>query len=451
MSEQLDKLRANRAALLKAGKEFQQELVDDGDRKRTPEEQGRFDGWMEEAEGLTKEINALARLEAVQTEADASKRVTEPEKEIRTDARVEVMPVYDKTQLRAFTGPHALRDAYRASKWAEGYIFDRPEARQWCTANAVVGYNEKRVMVEAVGASGGALVPTEMEQAIINIRNKYGMARQECRQIDMGSDTMEIPRRTGGLTAYFPSETTATSASDTAWDTVTLTAQEVSCLTRVSKNLAEDSIISIADMLADEVGQAFAAKEDACLVDGDGTNTYGGMVGFRTRMSLASGNAGAYIQATANDDQWGEYIIGDIVQVPGILPEHSQANAKWYMSRICWGQTFVRLAAAVGGSSLQSYTNEPVNLGYLGYPVKLYAAMPSATTAYNDVIVFIFGDLSRSTTMGTRRGMSLEVDRSRYLEYRQLGVIGTERFHIVNHDCGTATAAGCIVGMLGQT
>ena len=79
--------------------------------------------------------------------------------------------------------------------------------------------------------------------------------------------------------------------------------------------------------------------------------------------------------------------------------------------------------------------------------------MPGGTpaTVYNDVVMFAFGDLSRSTTMGTRRGITMAVDSSRYLEFDQLGVFGTERFQIVNHDIGTPTTAGCIVAYVGQT
>ena len=41
--------------------------------------------------------------------------------------------------------------------------------------------------------------------------------------------------------------------------------------------------------------------------------------------------------------------------------------------------------------------------------------------------------------------------RERYAEYRQLGVIGWERFDIVAHDLGNTSVAGPIVGLIGAT
>jgi hypothetical protein len=41
----------------------------------------------------------------------------------------------------------------------------------------------------------------------------------------------------------------------------------------------EDAIISIADDLAEEIVYAFSLKEDQCGFIGDGTSTYGGIVG----------------------------------------------------------------------------------------------------------------------------------------------------------------------------
>jgi hypothetical protein len=53
----------------------------------------------------------------------------------------------------------------------------------------------------------------------------------------------------------------------------------------MSTELAEDAVISIADDLAQEMGYAFAVAEDAAGWTGDGTSTYGGISGVKTKLA----------------------------------------------------------------------------------------------------------------------------------------------------------------------
>jgi hypothetical protein len=46
----------------------------------------------------------------------------------------------------------------------------------------------------------------------------------------MGRDTLNWPRRTGGVTAYFVAETRAPTESQAAWDNVNLTAKKLAAL-----------------------------------------------------------------------------------------------------------------------------------------------------------------------------------------------------------------------------
>ena len=47
--------------------------------------------------------------------------------------------------------------------------------------------------------------------------------------------------------------------------------------------------------------------------------------------------------------------------------------------------------------------------------------------------------------MGSRRGVSIQVDGSRYFELDQLAIRGTERFDINYHERGTASVAGPVI------
>ena len=62
-----------------------------------------------------------------------------------------------------------------------------------------------------------------------------------------------------------------------------------------------------------------------------------------------------------------------------------------------------------------------------------------------------YGDLALASTMGDRRGIRFRLSEDRYWELDQIGVKGTERFDIINHDIGDNTTAGPVVALIGNT
>ena len=72
--------------------------------------------------------------------------------------------------------------------------------------------------------------------------------------------------------------------------------------------------------------------------------------------------------------------------------------------------------------------------------------MNSTTTAQvsTDGLAYL-GDLRLAATMGTRRGIEIAVDPSRYFEFDQLAIRGTQRFDLNVHEKGTASVAGPVI------
>jgi HK97 family phage major capsid protein len=320
-------------------------------------------------------------------------------------------------------------------------------ARQWCIDHDI----ELRVQTEGVNSAGGYVVPNVMERAVIDMREKYGIFRQEARVLPMTSDNVVIPRRAGGVTAYFVGETSEITASDKSWNQVELTAKKLAALTRMSTDLNEDAIISIADDLANEMAYAFSVKEDQCGIDGDGTSTYGGMYGIRPKM-IDGNHDGSYYDGTSSSDNWSEIDASDLIGTMAKLPQYALANAKWYCSQTAKAGVFDRLALALGGNNALNIA-AGASPAYAGYPIVVMQAMPTddASAALNNKIMILFGDLRMSSTFGDRRGITVKVSDQRYIEYDQIGIQATERFCIVNHDIGSDTAAGPLVGFMGGT
>lgn len=427
-------LREKAAEAAQAARDIK-EKCDQESRGMTSDEAIDFDAQLLESKRLEKEADRQEALEATEMRLN-KKKDRAVELEPANGKPIEIVnPEYFRYgSLKAFRGKDAKRDAYSAGKWlmatVMGHTAQGAVARQWCRDHEI------RVQTEGINTAGGFIVPTVMETAIIDLREEYGLFRKEARILPMSSDHTLIPRRSGGVDAYFVGETTAITESDKSWNQVELTAKKLGALTRMSTDLSEDSIINLADDLAGEMAYAFAVKEDACGIDGDGTATYGNMTGIRTMM-IDGAHAGSFFINVTPGDQWNEILVSDLTSTAMTLPMYARANAKWYCHPLVKATVFDRLALAIGG-------NSAVNLGegamqkFMGYPIVESASMPSvdAGTAMNGLIGIIFGDMKLSTTLGDRRGITVKVSTERYLEYDQIGIQATERFCIVNHDIG---------------
>ncbi len=419
-------------------------------RGMTAEEAAAFDKHLVESQRLEQEAERQEKLEA------AEARLTKPQErkvapELANGAKIEVTgpKLFRHGELRAFKGPKADLEAYTAGRFLLATVMDDAASRQWCHDHGV----ELRVQTEGVNTAGGFVVPEAMETAIINLREEYGDARRNCRIAPMSSDHVVIPRRTGGITAYFVGETSEITASDKSWNQVELTAKKLGALTRMSTDLSEDAIINLADDLADEMALAFATKEDQCAIDGDGTSTYGGMIGIRTKM-ISGNHAGSYVEAAAAGDNWSEIDSSDLTNVMAALPKYARRRAKWHCSPLCKVAVFDRLLQAAGGATMRETADGPGVPKYMGYPIVEWPAMPTddSAAALNDKIMLFFGDLALAATLGTRRGITIKVSSERYLEYDQIGIQATERFCTNIHDIGGTTGVrGPVVGLLGTT
>jgi HK97 family phage major capsid protein len=346
--------------------------------------------------------------------------------------------------------------AHRAGMWLAAAVYRKPWAIQYCKEHGVPMLMrdqetmQVRVMTENVLSAGGALVPIEMEAAIIMLRDSYGIARQLARTRAMQSDTLVIPRRTGGVTAYFfqDDDGTGITASDKGWDNVGLSAKKLGALTKVSKDLIEDAVISVVDDLAQEIAYAFAKKEDQCLIIGDGTSTYGGMTGINSKMEATA--YASRIAAASGHDLPSEIDNADLTSVMGGISQYAAgAGAKWLCSNLIKSVIFGRLKATAGGNRVDTLGQAP-NDEYLGAPIVSSEVMPSVITTLNAKVIALYGRFDMAASIGTRRGIEMQTLVERYAELGLIGVLGTERFDMNVHDLGTTSVKGPVAALYGN-
>jgi HK97 family phage major capsid protein len=419
------------------------DMVDEDDRSEmTVEEKTKYDTLLSRAESLATQIDARERFEAAQRTAIAAKKRDDDEGGVPasqsaarvSEPRVETPRSYGKLLAFAKTR-EGERDAYRSGMWIRAALYGDMAAAKWCAEN---GVGVRAALSGGVNTAGGVLVPEEFERAIIDLREEYGLFRRLARVVPMGSDSTNMPRRVGGVTAYFVGENAEGTESDASWDNVLLSAKKLMVLTRMSSEIAEDAIVNLADLLAREIAYSFASKEDACGLIGTGTSTYGGIVGAFVK-AIDGSHALATVAAAAGHDTFGELDLDDLTSLMALIPEYAKPGSAWICSTEAKTAVFDSLRAAVGGA-----TGAELTAGYvpqfLGYPIYVSPHLPAGlATDYTALAMLGFGNLGLAATMGSRRGIRVGLSDQRYWSSDQIGVKGTERFDIVVHDLGSAT------------
>lgn len=354
------------------------------------------------------------------------------------------VPIADRPRgaMKAFTtdrSDHPEQEAYIAGLFFAAAVYNHRDS-----FDKLDGFG---IRMQNTSAGDAWVVPEILESTIIRLVENFGIFRQFCRVVPMGPGTLSLPRRTQGYTTAFTAELQAIAESEFDGDNVVLTAQKLAALTRWSSELPEDAAAQIGDLLVQEMATAFSWREDMVGFRGDGTPTDGNITGLEGALQASS-----VIDAPAGVNTFGEMGEELFTEAIGKLPEFPGLMPRWFCHKSCWANSMQRIALAGGGNATENY-ERGVRPMFLGYPVVftqvLHKGGPATDQATN--IVCYFGDLSMSSTMGDKRGLSIESDRGgKYFETDAIAIKGTERFDIKNHEMGSSTAtddAGPMIGI----
>lgn len=347
---------------------------------------------------------------------------------------------------RAFPGYGPEVDAryQRAGQWLLAAIYGSDKAADWCQRNDVA---IQKAAAEGIGSSGGFIVPADLARAILDLRDAYGAFRRRALVWPMASDNTTAPRRAAaGITATFMAENAAGTETSASIDQLNLTARKLGALVKLSSELDEDSLADVVDYIANEVAFAFAAKEDDCAFNGDGTSTYGGMRGIAT-IVLDGSHAKAKVVAAGGHNTFLTLDGTDIANLMSAVQAAAIPNAAWFCSQTCFAQTFCRISAS-GGYLWTALVDGVVTPFYLGFPVILTQKLPLISTTLTGQVMLAFGDMYKAGVLGQRRGITLARSADRYLDQDQIAVLATQRFHTVIHDIGDNTNVGAIAALV---
>lgn len=368
--------------------------------------------------------------------AEVAAKVEEKKIEIRS-----IQPHH--TSLRAFNdGPEAVESAYRCGRWLRAHIFKNADDLRWCKDHGV----ESRAMGENNNSSGGALVPEEFAARVIRLVENYGtFAASNVEKVTMTRDTLVIPKRVTGTSAYFVGEGTAVNESEPTYSNVQLIAKKLAVGTRMSSEIVEDALVSIADAVAVEFSTSLALKQDMCGWLGDGTSSFGGIHGVVPKINDGTHTAGV-LTAGAGATGFESLTVTDFIKLIGKMPLYARQGAEFFISPAGFAASMARLRYAAGGNTVEQ-VGGGVNEQFLGYKVNLVHVMDGTLGADPSKVKVLFANLGLSSIYARRRDFSVKLYDQVYATTDQLLLQGSLRFDISHHSLGDNTTAGPVIAL----
>jgi HK97 family phage major capsid protein len=390
----------------------------------------------EEMDALLDSINnelrpQEARMQKIETEKQRIALAQTPAVAVQA---AHAMPAVPKShrKLRAFDSE---QDAYRAGLWFKASFLNDKDANRLCN-----DYGILNTATEGTGSAGGFLVPDELSAAIIAVRNRAGVSRQLCKVVGMSSDVLNIPNVSSGLTVDYPAEAAAITASDQVWSQISLNCAKRAIISKCSNELLHDSVINVIDDLAVAIGNAFATREDAELILGDGSSSFGSVTGLISGMG-----AGGTVDMASTKTAFSDITLANLNSLVGTMPDkyYGSAEPAWLISRVAWASNVQSLVYAAGGNTLGDLASGAAPQLF-GFPVYISDQMPASAVS---TFAAFFGNFNDGVVIGDRENVEISVSEEAYWANDITAVKGTTRYDINVHDAGDGSSAGAVVGL----
>ncbi len=323
------------------------------------------------------------------------------------------------------------------------------DSRAWCDAHEI-DYRA-RAAGEGISSAGGFLVPIDFEPSVsmAGMLNA-GVFRANTNVHRTSSAYQTQPRHVGGLTAYFTAEGTAATQSSFTLGAINVSLKRLSILGTMSSELFEDADVGdLGAFLATEINYAMGIAEDNCFFNGDGTSTYGGIIGIGN--ALAGLKSAAVCAGTHNTLV--EVDSSDIGAVVALVQSSALPNAAWYVSPAVYGLVIARLSVLTGGLITTYRPDGILETSYLGFRVIVSEKAPSgvAATDFAGLPMLYLGDASRSSVLVERGPTDIGLSWGRLLDQDSVMIRATRRIDIVHPGIGDATNPGAMAVLLGTT
>lgn len=341
-------------------------------------------------------------------------------------------------------------DAFLFAKFMQAALTDNYEAKRFCDDYGL----QYKAMSGTSNPDGGVLIPPQFLTPLIALRQTYGVFEKYAQRVNMTSDTASQTKVTGEVTSYYVGQNSPITESAMTFGLVDLVVKKLAVFAILSNELNSDASVNIGDTLAKSIAYQSAVKIDQAAFNGDGTSTYGGIVGAREALK----NLGGTFSSTAglqvgSGNAYSELTLLDFQGVVGRLPDYAM-NAAWFVSKKFYNDVMSRLMLSSGTATTADIAKGTQNLGFLNYPVVFTNAMPKVEA--NSQVCALLADFSVGAMFGERQSISIASSNTAGSAFQndQTYVRGILRYDINIHDVGnyTSTAAdqqaGAVCGLI---
>lgn len=365
---------------------------------------------------LEKSLNDLnskkALIEKAATLVNNATKSTQEAKELSVKA---------VTKVNALPAPTSNVEVKSTRKTTKHYADDASAIKAAKTILAASGHKgyakwamdnniEIKTFTEGNNTDGGYLVPEDTVEAVMNLREQYGVFRKYAR-----SASGKIIVNTSETNVFAISEGGAFTETSMGWKPINFTPKKFGAYFRYSSELNDDALVNIADEIANDLALAFAQKEDECGFVGDGTGTYNGIVGLNYTHRLVLEQAGGtwtndthkgYLASAvvAAGNAWSEITAANLDAMKAKLSSRA-TNIAFFCSPEFKYEVFTRLMGSPSGNTTGDFAT-PLPQTWRGIPIIEIFAMP--TSEANSQVPLILGDLSKSSALRVYKEMTLD-------------------------------------------
>ncbi|MEE8489369.1 MAG: phage major capsid protein [Acidimicrobiia bacterium] len=286
-------------------------------------------------------------------------------------------------------------------QWSEAMAAVRTKEGDWESAefiralatgdrqrvNEIVG-DYARVMGEATVAAGGALTPPSLQANLVIKREETARVRPRAQRYTATGETTIVPRETNiasvGKVAESAAPATETSIT---FAEVTLVANKIMGITRSSRELFDDSIFSLVEIVSRKFGSALAIYEDDRCFNNTGSDI----------------TEGVFENADVNevDAAVGVLAIGDVVAlVYGVGDLYIAPGSSFFLNTLN-AERMTNLADSNGRRHFDNATNPIARVAegsgagvignVMGFPV-VRAPTPDARILFGNLNGYAFFD-----------------------------------------------------------
>lgn len=247
-------------------------------------------------------------------------------------------------------------------------------------------FNErKKALAEGNDTDGGNLVPDEFKATLVEHLLQTKSFRSFATIIPMTGKYLEIPKLTSDVKVYWGTENTTIATTSADFGNMTLTPFRLNAIIYTSRELFDDSAISIFDVLRRRFTDRVADEEIKVFLTGNGTTQPKG-ISQETLRSVSAGSA---------------LTPDHLTKAFYKLPEGYRSSATWVIN----SRVMEHLENSKDDNGAYLYPSLQGDIKTLkGRPILVTDYQPSSTILFGDLSYYYIGDRQQVTMDVTTEG-----------------------------------------------